>query len=309
MEAYAASCGNSISKQKNPLLRIILLACCWLLLIIAAAQPQWIGEPVSLPTSGRNLMLAVDISGSMETRDMELSGQAVDRLTIVKSVVSEFVERRTGDQLGLILFGSQAYLQTPLTFDRETLNTLLLEARIGFAGEKTAIGDAIGLTIKRLQNRPAGSRVLILLTDGANTSGEVKPLQAAKLAQQLSVRIYTIGVGADEMIIPGLFGSSFGSRRTNPSADLDEDTLQEIATLTEGHYFRARDRSELSEIYRLLDELEPVEQEAEAFRPIKSLFYWPLGLALALSGLFLISRIVQGYLISRSDKITARNYL
>lgn len=251
----------------------------WLLLLTALARPQWLGEPINLPASGRDLLLAVDISGSMKTPDLKLEGKAVSRLQVVKKVVGEFVERRKNDRLGLVLFGSQAYLQAPLTFDRSTVRQLLEEAQLGFAGEKTAIGDAIGLAIKRLRLRPAESRVLILLTDGANTSGKVSPQQAAKLAEQTKVKVYTIGVGADEMQTGGIFGTSFGQRTVNPSADLDEKTLMTLAELTGGQYFRARNPQELQQIYTLLDTLEPIEQDQEVFRPSSSLYHWPLLLA------------------------------
>lgn len=264
---------------------LVLLLLIWLSAVTAAAGPQWIGDPVRLPSSGRDLLLAVDISGSMETADMVLDGRQVNRITVIKAVVGEFVQRRKSDRLGLILFGTQAYLQAPLTFDRNTVNTLLQEARLGFAGEKTAIGDAIGLATKRLLERPEHSRVLILLTDGANTAGAIDPLQAAKLASQAKVKIYTIGLGADELVVPGIFGNSFGARRVNPSIDLDEGTLRAIADETGGRYFRARDVQELASIYAELDVLEPAEQEAESFRPTEALFHWPLGLALMLSAL------------------------
>lgn len=263
----------------------------WLSALTAAAGPHWIGEPVRLPTSGRDLLLAVDISGSMETADMVLDGRQVSRVTVVKNVVGDFVERRESDRLGLILFGTQAYLQAPLTFDRNTVNTLLQEARLGFAGEKTAIGDAIGLATKRLLERPEENRVLILLTDGANTSGAIEPLQAARLAGQAGVKIYTIGIGADDLVVPGIFGSSFGARRVNPSVDLDEQTLSAIADQTGGRYFRARDVRELESIYAELDVLEPIEQEAESFSPTVALFHWPLGFAFLLSGLIGLSRL------------------
>ncbi|GAB1259572.1 vWA domain-containing protein [Aurantivibrio plasticivorans] len=273
---------NSTSNS-SPRLYSIAIGCLWVCILAAAARPRWFGEPVSLPSSGRDLLLAVDISGSMKTADMVIGNDRVDRLTAVKAVVSEFVERRQTDRLGLILFGTNAYLQAPLTFDRNTVQTLLLEARLGFAGEKTAIGDAIGLATKRLLNRPENSRVLILLTDGANTAGEVNPIQAAELAKQTQVKIYTIGVGADELVVPGIFGSDLGARRMNPSADLDEKTLQQIAEITGGEYFRAKDITELQEIYAKLDILETIEQEAETFRPTTALFYWTLTIALALS--------------------------
>ena len=215
----------------------------------------------------------------MGTEDMSLNGKMVTRLAAVKAVVGEFVERRRGDRLGLILFGSQAYLQAPLTFDRNTINTLLTETPLGIAGGKTAIGDAIGLSVKRLLDRPAANRVLILLTDGVNNVGEVSPIQAAKLAAQEGITIYTIGFGADEMAVSGLLFN----RTVNPSAELDTETLTEIASLTGGLYQRARSTQELANIYLALDELEPIEVDQETYRPEKSLFFWPLGSALVLS--------------------------
>lgn len=258
---------------------LLLLTLAWIATLLAATRPLWIGDPVTLPSNGRDLLLAVDISGSMEQTDMVINGNSVDRLTTVKYVVTDFVERRQGDRLGLILFGTRPYLQTPLTFDRRTMNTLLGEAQIGFAGEKTAIGDAIGLAVKRLKQRPENHRVLILLTDGANSAGEVQPLEAAEIAASEGIKIYTIGIGAEVMLQRGFFRS----KRVNPSRDLDETTLTAIADKTGGQYFRARNPEELEAIYQQLDQLEPVDQEAETLRPTKSLFYWPLGVALICS--------------------------
>ena len=279
--------------HQESLLKLITLGFIWSLVIIACARPQWVGSPINMPASGRDLLLAVDISGSMEIQDMEWQGEPINRLTSVKKVVGEFVERRESDRLGLILFGSRAYLQTPLTFDRKTVNQLLQEAELGFAGEKTAIGDAIGLSVKRLRDRPQDSRVLILLTDGANTSGEIEPLKAAELAALAKVKIYTIGIGADQMVQPGLFGTSFGSRTVNPSRDLDETTLRSIASSTGGQYFRAKSLNDLEKIYTVLDTLEPIEQEQETFRPTKSLFFWPLGSALCLSFLWFLCVLID----------------
>jgi Ca-activated chloride channel family protein len=255
----------------------------WFCLLLAAARPLWIGEAIELPTSGRDLMLAVDISGSMRIEDMKLGKVMARRIDAVKQVGSNFIEHRTGDRLGLILFGSKAYVQSPLSFDTTTVNRFLLEAQIGFAGQETAIGDAIGLAVKRLKERPAESRVLILLTDGQDTASSVRPLDSAKLARKLGIKIYTIGIGADEMTLPGLFGSSFGSRQVNPSAELDEKGLQEIADMTGGRYFRARNPRELADIYAILDQLEPVEQDVATYRPRQALGYLPLLLALMLS--------------------------
>jgi Ca-activated chloride channel family protein len=216
----------------------------------------------------------------MEREDMQLRGREVNRLVAVKAVVSDFVIKREGDRLGLVLFGEKAYLQTPLTFDRKTMETLLNEAQIGFAGNNgTAIGDAIGLAVKRLQDRPENHRVVILLTDGANNAGELEPLKAADLARRAKVKIYTIGIGADVQETWGLFGK----RVTNPSADLDEATLTGIAEATGGLFFRARNPQELAAIYAELNRLEPIEQEAETIRPVASLFYWPLAAAFILS--------------------------
>ena len=259
--------------------RLLIACCAWILLVVAAARPQWVGDPVALRITGRDLMLAVDLSGSMKRRDMQMDNDWVTRLDVVKRVAGEFIERRDGDRIGLILFGTRAYLQAPLTFDRPTVRTLLEEAVIGLAGEQTAIGDAIGLGVKRLRERPAENRVLILLTDGANTAGEVHPMDAARFAAKLGLKIYTIGVGADVAMMRRLYGSV----RVNPSADLDEPTLAAIARATGGRYFRARHTSELVDIYRILDELEPVIGDEEQFRPTIELFHWPLALALVLA--------------------------
>ena len=293
--ARAAELSSSTSTVSNKALKIkpILLIFIWCLLLLAAAKPQWLGEPQTIEASGRDLLVAVDISGSMETADMQVSNERFQRIVIVKYVVGEFLERRESDRMGLILFGTNAYLQAPLTFDRKTVSRLLREAQLGFAGEKTAIGDAIGLAIKRLKDRPESQRVVILLTDGANTAGEVAPRQAADLAKQAGVKIYTIGVGAEEMVVNQGF---FGNRRINPSADLDEATLNYIAETTGGRYFRAKNPEELEQIYALLDQLEPVEQEEETFRPVASLFYWPLAGALVLSLLLALIVLSQPWL-------------
>ncbi|MDP1774400.1 MAG: VWA domain-containing protein [Methylobacter sp.] len=266
---------------------LLLAALAWLLLVIACTRPQWLGEPIEQAVSGRDLMLAVDLSGSMEEQDFFINKRAVDRLTAAKMVATDFINRRVGDRVGLILFGTQAYLQTPLTFDRKTVMTLLNESVIGLAGDNTAIGDAIGLAVKRLKNEQANSRVLVLMTDGANTAGEVSPLKAAELAAANHLKIYTIGIGADEMIVR----SFFGNRKINPSVDLDEKTLIKIAESTGGYYYRARNTDELNNIYMRLDELEPVEKDKQYFRPRSELYYWPLSLALALAAFIALSKV------------------
>ncbi len=249
---------------------------CWVLLVLAASRPQWLGETVVLPESGRNLLLAVDVSGSMEIADLDQGN--LTRLDVVKQVAGEFIQRREGDRIGLILFGSQAYLQTPLTFDRTTVSTLLNETVIGIAGRETAIGDAIGLALKRLRGSE-GDTVMILLTDGANTAGNVQPSKAAELAAQQGLRIHTIGVGGEPRTVRGIFGM----QAYNPAADLDEETLISIADMTGGHYFRATDRRSLEQIYHQLDQLEPIAMGEQMVRSIISLYPWPLGFAFVLS--------------------------
>ena len=259
----------------------------WLLLVLAASRPQWLGESIAIAVSGRDLMLAVDLSDSMRTADFKIEGQQVNRLQATKQVASKFIEQRRGDRLGLILFGTQAYLQAPLTFDSKTVNRLLQESAIGLAGERTAIGDAIGLAIKRLDLESDNSRVLILMTDGANTAGEVTPLKAAQLAAERGLKVYTIGIGADEQIET----TWFGIRRVNPSLQLDEKTLRAIADLSGGRYFRARDSEELAHIYDLLDELEPLPRDSQNLRPIQALFAWPLATAILFATLLVAPRL------------------
>jgi Ca-activated chloride channel family protein len=255
----------------------------WLLLLSAAARPQWLGPPLPVASSGRDLLVAVDVSGSMDYPDMQWQGDDVSRLTLVKNLLGDFLENRKGDRVGLILFGSRAYLQAPLTFDRRTVHTWLDDAQVGIAGKNTAIGDAIGLALKRLRQRPTQSRVLILVTDGANNAGEIHPLTAARLAALEHVRIYTVGIGAD----PDQ-ESAIGLPGVNPSLDLDEATLKEIASVTDGAYFRAHDGAELQQIGATLDKLEPVAQQPTEARPAQPLYSWPLAVALLMSMLLVM---------------------
>lgn len=272
--------GNKLlGHSSRSLLALGLGILAWLALLAAAARPVWIGDSVALPVAGRDLMLAVDLSGSMQEQDYMLNGQVVDRLEATKAVAGEFVRKRAGDRIGLVLFGDQAYLQAPLTFDRQTVLQLLNESAIGLAGERTAIGDAIGLALKRLQNSPEKNRVLILMTDGANTAGSVSPMEAADMAAAAGLKIYTVGIGSEN----DQMRSIFGFQLMNPQADLDEKTLKGIAEKTGGKYFRARDTEEFKDIYAELDRLEPVEKEAEHWRPQQELFRWPLLLAFLLT--------------------------
>ncbi|GHA01466.1 hypothetical protein GCM10008090_08260 [Arenicella chitinivorans] len=270
--------------QPRPVVRGALLWLLWSALVVAVARPVLYGEPIQLAQDRRDLMLAVDISESMREADMLFDQQYVQRIDAVKYVVGDFVQQRVGDRLGLILFGEQAYLQTPLTHDRNTVAQQLYEAQPGFAGGATAIGDAIGLAVKRLRDRPAESRVLILLTDGANTAG-TDPMAGAAVAREAGIRIHTIGVGAEMRLVRGAFG---GQRMVPVGNELDEDTLTAIAQQTGGSFFRARNPAELNTIYEKLDALEPIPEE-QTFRPQISLTHWILLVALVLSALLFIS--------------------
>ncbi|OIQ72581.1 von Willebrand factor type A domain protein [mine drainage metagenome] len=256
--------------------RVLLFALVWLLLLAAAMRPQWLGQAQPVSSTGRHLMLAVDVSGSMATQDM--AGGA-SRLQVVQAVAGEFIAHRRGDQVGLILFGTRPYLQAPLTPDLATVGEFLRESVIGVAGQQTAIGDAIGLAIKRINDQRTqaaakGEMVLILLTDGGNDAGLMDPVQAAKMAAGAGLRIYTIGVGA--AVQQGLLG-------TAGNTDLDEATLKTIAKITGGAYFRATDATALQEVYARIDKLEPGAGPTQWYRPRSEWFAWPLALALLLS--------------------------
>jgi Ca-activated chloride channel family protein len=263
----------------------VIFALIWLLLVAAAMRPQWLGDPQPVPTTGRRLMLAIDTSGSMATEDM--AGGA-SRLRVVQSVAGRFIDGRHGDRVGLILFGTEPYLQAPLTADLATVHRFLNEALVGVAGTQTAIGDAIGLAIKRLRAEGNGAgtaagavgaaarqTVLVLLTDGENDAGAMPPLEAAGLAAQAGLRIYTIGVGAAPE--SRMFGMSAGN------TDLDEDTLKAIAKATGGEYFRATDANALLAVYSQIDRLEPAAGNQQWLRPAEEWFTWPLAAALLLS--------------------------
>ena len=267
-------------------LRFVLPGLIWLLLVLACARPQWLGEPVRLPLAGRDLLMCVDLSGSMDTPDFVLHGRQVTRLSALQAVADDFIARRQGDRIGLILFGDQPYIQAPLTFDHQTVRQLLNEAVVGLAGKRTAIGDAIGLGVKRLREHAAArqSAVMILLTDGNNNSGALDVEQAAELAAAEHIRIHTIGIGAESMEVGGFILA----RTINPSADLDEQALRTIAATTGGTYFRARDTAELDDIYTQIDALEPVDSDVRYYRPFAELYVWPLGAALALLSLLLL---------------------
>jgi Ca-activated chloride channel family protein len=262
------------------------MALAWLCLVAAAARPQWVGPPQAQQRSGRAMLLAIDLSGSMRTEDMHLAGQDVSRFEAVETIASDFIARRAGDELGLVLFGSRAFLVTPLTYDLEAVRAQLKGSAVGLAGTETAIGDAIAVAVKRLAGLPQQARVLVLLTDGVNNAGSIAPEQAAAAARAAGVRVYTIGVGATQMRVPDFFGM----RLVNPSADLDEAMLTKIAEGTGGRFFRATDTRELAAAYQTIDTLEPMPQHGPLLRPRHELFRLPLGAAMLLLALALASR-------------------
>ncbi len=225
-------------------------------------------------------MLALDLSGSMELTDMLLRGRPVSRLSIVKRAAEDFVNERKGERMGLILFGTRAYLQTPLTYDLMRIE----DATVGLAGKTTSIGDALGLAVKRMQNIPKKGRVIILLTDGANNSGMLSPIKAAEIAKQDDIKVYTIGLGSEAD--PRALNSFLFS--INASADLDEETLEKVAQITGGKYFRATDLSSLQTIYQTINHLERISQDSPTIRPQKDYYPWPLALAFLLLCLWLI---------------------
>ena len=269
----------------------------WILLVVAASRPYWIGENVSRTVSGRDLMLAVDISGSMSENDMTLDDRAASRLDVLKVVVGKFIERRQGDRLGLILFGSRAFNYVPLTFDLETLGELLQDVSTGLAGRHTAIGDAIGIAIKSARETRAEHKVLILVTDGSNTAGFEDPVLAATAAHRQGLTIHTIGVGSDLETLSRIYG-----RHNIPDGVLlNEAVLRRIAEASGGRYFRATSSDALQQIYLELDRLEPVEHEYRSYRPRSELFAWPLLSGLLVLVILLASRTRDAWRAGRDE--------
>jgi len=269
-----------------------LLSLGWLCLLVAAARPQTLGPPQAQQHSGRAMMLAVDLSGSMQTPDMQLGGQQLSRFGAVEAIASDFISRRSGDEIGLILFATHAYLVTPLTYDLNAVRAQLQSAAVGLPGTETAIGDAIAVAVRRLAALPEQARVVVLLTDGVNNSGSISPQDATRAAKAAGVRIYTIGIGATRMTVPGLFGDSV----INPSADLDANMLTYMAHETGGQFYRATDGNQLADAYRAIDALEPMPQQGPSLRLRHEWFRAPLAAAvlfLLLGMLWPRLRVVQ----------------
>lgn len=282
--------------ERTSFWKLVFASVIWALLVTALARPALVGDEIPIPAVGRDVMMAIDLSGSMDQQDFAVGGRPTTRLGVVKETADTFVENRTGDRIGLVLFSDRAYLQAPLTFDRDAVRALLDEAQVGLTGQQTAIGDAIAISLKRLKDRPESSRVLILLTDGASNAGVMEPLKAADLANELGIKIYTIGVGAQAKTV----STAFGPQTVNPSHDLDENTLRQIAERTGGQYFRAVNVDGLAQIYREIDRLEPVTAEPVHIRPEVALYYWPASAALVLAGLFALIVLTPGAFPRRS---------
>jgi Ca-activated chloride channel family protein len=256
----------------------LLLALLWVGLTLALMRPQWLEPHTEERSEGYDLMLAVDASHSMEALDFTVAGNQVSRMQVVKGVMGRFIEGRQDDRVGLIIFGSRAFVLSPLTLDRQAVRHLLDNLVPRIAGDGTAMGDALGLGVKKLRERPPGSRVLVLIADGENTAGTIPPLMAAQLAAREGIRIYAIGVGSDQKDVPIMEN---GRLITRDDLGFDEAVMQKIAETTDGSYFRATDTSALESIYRRIDELEKSKAESRTVMIPRPLYRWPLGLALA----------------------------
>jgi Ca-activated chloride channel family protein len=240
----------------------------WAGIVAGLAQPEWVGEPIVRTEAARDIMLAIDLSGSMDQHDFpDGHGQNVSRFEAVQRVVDQFVAQRESDRIGLIVFGAKAYLQLPFTRDLETASALVQLMEVGMAGPQTALGDAIGLSIKSFESSEVDDRVLILLTDGNDTASKMTPVNAAEIAALNGVEIHTIGIGNAD---------ASGEDR------VDFDTLQSIAERTGGRFFNAEDETALEQVYQLIDAATKADIRTQSWRPRESLVYWPAGIALVL---------------------------
>ncbi len=264
----------------------LIWTCIWILFVVAAARPVWIGEPIILEKEARNIVLTLDVSGSMEEQDFDINGKPLTRLDMVKQLANDFIETRKGDNLGLVIFGSEAYTYAPLSPDTTTLKGLMDEIGIGIAGTQTAMGDALALAVQTATTVPEKARIVILMSDGYANMGSIQMDEAIQIAKQANVKVYTIGIGSDHGTIQDLLGFI----QMNTALDLDEATLQHIATETGGQYFRAKTSTDLKKIYQLIDNLETTKSEETTVRPRKEMAYYFLLLGL---GLWLIAFAVR----------------
>ncbi|GAL16998.1 BatA bacteroides aerotolerance operon [Vibrio maritimus] len=264
----------------------VLAVMAWICLVTASARPVWYDEPITVYPKHRDMMLVIDLSYSMAQEDMLFDGEYIDRLSTVKRVVSDFIQQREGDRLGLVYFADHAYLQTPLTFDHQAIETQLNQTVLKLIGTQTAIGDGIGLATKTFIDGDAPQRVMILLSDGSNNAGVLDPMEAAEIAKKNNTIIYTVGIGAGEMQVREFFMT----RTVNTAEDLDERALIDIAKRTGGQYFRARNAKELSTIYDTINALQPVQQATQSWRPKTEWFFVPTFIALLLLAMTLMIR-------------------
>ena len=254
---------------------LTLLSLVWVLLTLGMMRPQLVNQYTYVQNEGYDLMLAVDISGSMRALDFSTQVKAISRLDVTKEVVGQFVQARQGDRVGLILFGNHAYLQVPLTLDTLSVGNMLNNTVVGMAGESTSIGDAIGLAVRNLRERPENSRVIILLTDGEDTASSIPPLEAAKLAKQYGIRIYTIGVGKEGAVpYPDDFRGVVMA-----NIPMDKQLLEAIARETDGKSFLATDADSLEEVYSTINELEKTKSETREYMIRQPLYRYPVGIA------------------------------
>ena len=268
--------GNGSTGWSRPLWLLYLV---FVLLVAAAARPQWVGEPIRLKNYSRDILMVMDITTSMLEPDFVLQGRRIDRLTAVKKAAGEFIRKRSDDRIGLVLFGTRAYLQAPITYDKRSVEEIFWSAEAGMAGNSTSIGDALGLSLKSLKDAPnPDKKIIILLTDGENNDGSLSLPQAINLAKKEGVKVYTIGVGNDRYL-ESVFGIKLGR------SDLDETALKQIAAETNGTYFRAKDTESLQKIYNLIDEMEPSVNEDKFIQETKELYYIPLIGAFVLASL------------------------
>ena len=267
---------HSSDRKKTHGLSFYLLILFWIFFVISLMQPERENQLIQIKNKGYDLMLAVDVSGSMQAMDLSTAVKAISRLDATKEVVSKFVLGRQGDRVGLITFGENAYLHVPLTLDTLSVSKMLQDIVPGMAGNATAIGDAIGLSVRTLRERPEGSRVLVLLTDGEDNASTITPIEAAKLAKQYGIRIYAIGIGRNGNVP---FPSGFGGYRMM-QVSIDESLLKEIAAMTGGQYFSATDRKGLESIYQKIDEMEKTESNESVFLIKEPLYRYPLAVAL-----------------------------
>ena len=260
--------------QRYRYVLIILRSTAIALFVIALARPQHGNEQTKVKTEGIDIVLAVDVSGSMLAEDFEIGGRRHNRLYVIKQVVKDFIQKRTNDRLGLVVFAGRAYTQCPMTLDYGMLLQLLEKVEIGMVEDGTAIGSGIGSSVDRLKNTKAKSKVVILLTDGRNNSGEIDPFTAAEIAKTLGIKVYTIGAGTKGLApFPAidLFGNTV---MRQVKIDIDDDALREIAKITDGKYYRATDTESLKEIYRQIDKLEKTESEVTQYREYSELFHY-----------------------------------